>query len=125
MVEELLDLRNNLGEDLWMIVGELRKHFAIDGDFRDFEFAHEDAVAHPIDTGGGVDPDLPELAELTLLQAAVLIGMTTGPGRGGLGFLDLILPAPLKTLGDLENIFSPLDVGDTSFYAHGSLGIRE
>lgn len=51
--------------------------------------------------------------------------MPAGFGRGGFRFPDLILAAPFESFGDLENIFSPLDVGDTSFDAHRSLGIGE
>lgn len=101
-----------------MIVRELGQHFAVDLYFGHLEFAHENAVAHAVQTGGGVNAYLPELAEFPLLQAAMLIGMTTSPGSGGFGFLDLILPAPLESSGGAEYVFSPLDVGDTSFDAH-------
>lgn len=122
-MKDLFDLRDDLGEDFRLFSRELGENFAVEANLGGFELAHENAVAHAVLAGGGVDADLPDLAEFTLLQAAVLIGMPTSLGCGGFGFANLILSAPFETFGDLENIFSPLDVGDTSFDAHKSLGI--
>lgn len=120
---ELFYFRDDLGEDFRLLSRELRENFTVEANLGGFELTHENAVAHPVFAGGSIDADLPDLAEFTLLQTAVLIGMSTSLGRGGFGFPDLILAAPFEPFGDLENIFSPLDVGDTSFDAHRSLGI--
>jgi hypothetical protein len=72
-------------------------------------------------TGGGVDPDLPQGAVIALLQFAVFISMPASLGDGGLGFTDLILSAPFKTLSSLKNVIPMFDVGDSSFDSHGSV----
>ena len=111
-------------EELRLFGRDLGQHFAIEINLGDFELMDENAVAHAVFAGGGADADLPERAVIALLQFAVTIGMTTGLGDGGLGFTDLILSAPLKPFGGLENVLTVFDVRDASFNPHDGGKLR-
>src|SRR6185312_15747150 len=57
--------------------GDVGKHLAVERDLCGFQTLHEPAVGQSGGTGGGVDADLPERAEIALLCFAVAVGVLT------------------------------------------------
>ncbi len=59
----------------WIVNGELGKRFAIEFDVRFLQTVDKHAVSQATLTDGGVDTNDPQLAELSLADASITIGV--------------------------------------------------
>lgn len=101
-----------------MEFGELRQDLAVKLDVRLLQCIDKFGVGGLVQTRGSVDLHLPQTTSITLLQAAVDVGIAPGFADGNFGQLDAGLTLPAVALGSLEKIFAVLDVASASFDAH-------
>src|SRR5579862_373364 len=106
--------------------GEVGEDLAIDLDTGFLQARHELAVRHSRCAGARVDAGDPQRAEITLLVAAVAVGVLPRAHHRFLGDLEYVLPAAAITLGLVEDLLVARARRDSTFYARhvgGSLGV--
>src|ERR1041384_477303 len=99
MVNDLCSLRlgdlGDAGKSIGIMDREVREHLAVDLDPGFTQPGHEPAVAQSVEPRGSVDPGDPERPEVTLLLAAVAVGVPHA-------LLDVLLRGLVQLASSLE-----------------------
>src|SRR5450759_3022021 len=103
--------------------GDVGQDLAVDLDLGRPEAADELAVGHPVDPGRRVDPDDPELAEVTLPDLAVAGGIGERMEQRFVGRLDQPRAGPLAALGRVQEALVALVRGDAALDASHGLSL--
>lgn len=114
--DSLHNLLGDAGEDLWMFGGELGENFAVELDAGLFQFIDEGAVGLvAVLAKSGIEADNPELAEDSLLVAAVCEGVASSAHERLVRVTFLLGTNAAVALGSLQDIFAALLRHDASF----------
>ena len=74
-MSDLLHLFHDGLEGFGIVHGEVGEHLAVDLDTSLGELAHQDTVAHALQTSGSIDTLDPQAAEVALLVATITVGI--------------------------------------------------
>lgn len=100
-----------------MVAREGRKDLTIQRDTFFLQCIYKAAVGCPILTTRGIDLNLPETTERTLLCAAVAEGVDAGLQHRRASELDRLLAAMGVALDRSEEVFSLFEMEDTTLYS--------
>src|SRR5271168_3109849 len=108
------------GKGRHVMHGEVRKHLAVDRQFRLVQAVDQRAVAHAAETRRGVDAGDPQGAEFALLLAPPAVGVLARLDDRLLRRAEDLAPGVVVALRLLENFLVPASSDDASFNScHG------
>lgn len=113
---KLVASQNHHGlKNFWLLAGELREHFAIQGHAGFFELAHKDAIRQAVRADGGVNTHLPQGAKFAFFYFAAVKSKLPGALNRGFGEFDFAFASPAIALGVFEDAAAMFGVDDAAF----------
>lgn len=108
---------HDLGKGCRIGDGHVSKNLAVQLDARLGKLVNELAVADAEFTNSGIEADNPQRAEVTLLVAAVSVGILTGVGHGVDSKAKVRLATAIEALGGLKDFFAAFAGRNSGFSA--------